>query len=196
MITITINDIEYKIPTSWDELYWKSYVRLIQLDENKENYLSPILYTQRFLEIISDQVEGTFDEMTVEQLAELEPIVANGFNLELLRNIETTTDHFTINGITYSFYTPETINKITIGEQGYIEMAKQRSDNDWDFLTRQLAVLIRPATLIETREGEKKWKLDRFNVDEVDHRIKILEENLSVKKLIMIHNFFQIGVSM
>ena len=195
MKTIIVDEQEYNLPTGWDELYWKGYVEMIKLEEQKEKYLSPFLYTQRFIEILCGVEDGVFDVMELETLAELEQKIVSGFNPDLLKDIQATVDHFEINGITYSFYSPNTINKITIGEQGYIEMTKQQSTNDWDFITRQLAVLIRPAILVTSKEGQTKWKLDRFNPDEVEHRIKILEANLSVKTLIMIHNFFLNGAS-
>ena len=191
MIKITVEDKEYNCPESWDELKWDSYINLLVLEENKEKFIVPLMYSQRFIEILCGVDEGVFDGLELDLMADLEPVIVKNFNPELLKNIVETTDHFIINGITYSFYSPNTIGRITLGEQGFIEMAKLNPNlSKYEYLKHELAVLIRPATKIITKEGEERWVLDKFNAEDVPFRAKILTENLSVKTLIMINNFF------
>jgi hypothetical protein len=187
MTTIVVEDREYKMPTTWGELVWKDYINLLNLEANKDKYIVDVLYQQRYYEVLCNEGEGVFDEL--EMNTELEAEIIEGFDPEKLKNIKDEADHFVINGVTYSFYSKNTIGKITFGEQGYIEIAKQR-EKDFDYLIKSLAVLIRPATKTITSEGLTKWKLDRFDAEDVEHRVKILEVNMKVLDLIRIYNFF------
>lgn len=193
MKTILVEDKEYGFPTGWDELNWKGYVGLLNLESKREKYIVDLLYTQRFVEILCGVDEGVFDEMETDMLSDLEPIITEGFNADLLKDIKDETDHFIINGLTYSFYSKNTISKIKLGEQGFIETMKMKSVEPYDYLLPALAVLIRPATVTTTIEGVTKWKLEQFDVEDVVTRAKILEDNLKVRDLIMVYNFFLTG---
>lgn len=194
MITIKTDDKEFSCPTKWDEINCKTYLQLLELETNREKYVVDFLYTQRFLEILCGVEQGGLDDLELEYLASLEPIITEGLSAKHLTNISATVDHFVFNEVTYSFYTPETIKKITLGEQAYIETLKS-STSMYDQLIKAAAVMIRPATLIATPEGRTYWKLDRFNSEDVDYRAKILEENLNTKDLVMLNNFFLTGAT-
>ena len=189
MVTIKINDKEFSCPTKWDEVKCKTYLQLLELETTRDKYVVEFLYTQRFLEILCGVEEGGLDELELEYLASLEPIISEGLSQKNLTDITATVDHFVFNGITYSYYTPETIRKITLGEQAYIETLKQSKDM-YDQMIKAAAVMIRPATLITTPEGRTYWKLEKFVIDEVEHRAKMLAENLSTKDMAMLNNFF------
>ena len=195
MKTILVQDKEYQMATSFDGLNWSNYIALLNLESRREKYIVDLLYTQRFIEILSGVEEGTFDEAEIDVLVDLEPLITKGFDPALLSNIQSTTDHFIINGITYSFYSKNTIGKIKFNEQGYIEMLKMQSKERFDFLPFALATLIRPAVSITTPEGITKWKLEPFDVEDVEARAKILTDNLNVKDLIMVYNFFLTGAT-
>jgi hypothetical protein len=195
MMTIKVEEQEYNFPTSWAELKWKNYVGLLDLEAKRDSYLVPLMYTQRYIEILCGQPEGAFDEMDLDVQSELEPVITTAFDPALLTSINTMKDHFVINGVTYSFYSANSIGNIKFGEQGYIETLKMNSKDTNSYLLKALAVLIRPATSVINSEGLTKWKLDKFNAEDLDHRAKILEENLSLIDLIMVHNFFLSGAS-
>ena len=136
MTTIITNEIEYKIPTNWDELRWDIYIDLMNLESKKETYIVPLLFTQRYIEVLAGAPDGAFEDVELNTLAELEPVLVKGFDQTALNNITQSTDHFIINGVTYSFYSPNTIGSITIGEQGYIEMMKQHNKQPFDHLLK------------------------------------------------------------
>lgn len=193
MITVKVEDKEYQLATNYGEIKWPTYVNLSQL--KLEKFIVPELYVQRFIEILCGVDEGVFDEMEYTTIAELSPVISEGLHPKKLEDIEETTDHFVINGVTYSFYSPNSISTMKIGEHAYVKKLEMDSNEPLENQIMALAVLIRPATQITTTEGLKKWKLEPFDRTDLAHRAKILEENLSVRDLIMVKNFFTYGIT-
>jgi hypothetical protein len=81
MITIITEDKQYNVPNNFDELKCKHYIKLVELEQDKDNYeLFPVFYTQRFLEILCDLEEGGLDELPFESLAELDQEIKEGLD--------------------------------------------------------------------------------------------------------------------
>lgn len=191
MIKISVGDKEYEMSSNWDELSWSKYIKILELESKRNLYITPILYTQKFIAILCGVNEEDLDEMELEGLSKLEEVIIEGFNPEELKNNVVGKDHFVINDITYAYYNQNTINKITLGEQSWIETMKQRAEEgDTNVIIKELAVLIRPATKIVTKEGREMWKMDKFDPEDVELRAKLLEDNLKIKDLLAINNFF------
>lgn len=196
MVKLSVNENEYNMASNWDELNWSKYMAILELESKKSLYISPMIYTQKFIAILCGINEDLLDELELEQLSTLEDIIVNGFNPQELKNNDVSKDHFTINGVDYSFYSKNTINKITLGEQSWIETMKSNApDGDKSVIIKELAVLIRPATKIITKEGREMWKMDKFDPEDVELRAKLLEDNLNIKDLLAINNFFLNGAN-
>jgi hypothetical protein len=196
MIKLIVNEKEYEMSSCWDELSWSKYIKIIELEGKRNLYITPILYTQKFIAILSGVKEEELDELEIEQLAKLEEIIIKGFDPQELKNTTVSKDHFVINDITYAYYNANTINKITLGEQAWIETMKNRAEEgDTSVIIKELAVLIRPANKIVNKEGREMWKMDKFDADDVEIRAKVLEENLKIKDLLAINNFFLTSAS-
>lgn len=191
MVKLVVNEKEYQMSSCWDELSWSKYIKILELESKKNLYITPILYTQNFIAILCGVEEEELDELELEQLSKLEEVIINGFKPEELKDTAISKDHFVINDITYAYYNANTINKITLGEQAWIETMKNRAEEgDTSVIIKELAVLIRPATKIITKEGREMWKMDKFDADDVEERAKLLENNLKIKDLLAINNFF------
>lgn len=190
MIKIKVGDIELDMVSNWDELSWEKYLEILKLENNKSKYLSNLLYTQKFIAILCGVDETILDDLEIEQFNTLEQIIIDGFDVGDLQDHTITADHFVINGITYAYYNQNTINKITLGEQSWIETMKSRNSDNYDVILYELAVLIRPANKIITKEGREMWKMDKFNPEDVELRAEILKKHLSIKDMLKINNFF------
>jgi hypothetical protein len=196
MIKLIVNENEYDMASNWDELSWSKYIKILELESKKSKYLSNLIYTQKFIAILCGINETILDDLEIEQLYKLEEIILKGFNPEELKNSIVGIDHFTINNIDYSFYSQNTINKITLGEQAWIETMKSKTEEgDASTIIKELAVLIRPATKIISKEGREMWKMDKFDPEDVEVRAKLLEDNLNIKDLLAINSFFLSGVN-
>lgn len=193
MIKITAEDKQFDFPESWDEVNFSQYVKLTELEQNKNTFISPVLWEIKFLEILCNAGDGELDTLTDEDLKVVEPILKDSLTPEKLNSTEEVNEeYFIINGITYAFYTQETLKSITLGEQAYLESLKS-STSLYDTIVKAAAVMIRPATQKTTKEGFKRWKLDRFKASDIEDRAKLFEAHLSVKHLMTMNSFFLSG---
>lgn len=192
MIKIKTEDKEFDFPEGWDEVKFSQYLKLIALEQKRETFISDTLFELKYLEILCNAEEGELDTLTKQDNNETVSIINQNFTPEKLNDNQISQDHFIINGITYAFYTQETLRGITMGEEAYLESLKT-STSMYDTLVKAAAVMIRPAKEITTIEGFKRWKMSRFNTSDIDDRAKLLAENLSTKDLMTMNNFFFSG---
>jgi len=61
-----LNEKEYQVPESWQEMSLKLYVNVAKLEEKRTEYFLGELYLLKIIEAICDAEDGELDELTLE----------------------------------------------------------------------------------------------------------------------------------
>ena len=52
MDKIKINDVEYNVPTSWEEITFEQYINFVKLEEIKTDFMLEELYLINLIEVL------------------------------------------------------------------------------------------------------------------------------------------------
>ena len=160
-----LNEREYEMPTSWDEMSLSKYVELAKLEELKENFGMPELYLLKVIEALCGAEGGDLDDLTLDMVNELSREV----NYLQEQPVWSNSNHIEIEGQDYVF--PEDLNKLTMGEYISIKTLQEQQTSQADLIPWLLAVILRPGKKEYNEETKKEfWKQDRFNVANLDFR--------------------------
>lgn len=160
-----LNEREYEMPTSWDEMSLSKYVELAKLEELKENFGMPELYLLKVIEALCGAEGGDLDDLTLDMVNELSREV----NYLQEQPVWSNSNHIEIEGQDYVF--PEDLNKLTMGEYISIKTLQEQQTTQADLIPWLLAVILRPGKKEYNEETKKEfWKQDRFNVANLDFR--------------------------
>ena len=160
-----LNETEYEMPTSWDEMNLSKYVELAKLEEMKESFGMPELYLLKVIEALCGAEQGDLDDLTLDMVTELSKEV--GYLQE--QPVWGNSRHIEIEGQDYVF--PEDLNKLTMGEYISIKTLQEQQTSQADLIPYLLAIILRPGKKEYDEETKKEfWKQDRFNVSNLDYR--------------------------
>lgn len=160
-----LNEREYEMPTSWDEMSLSKYVELAKLEELKENFGMPELYLLKVIEALCGAEGGDLDDLTLDMVNELSREV----NYLQEQPVWSNSNHIEIEGQDYVF--PEDLNKLTMGEYISIKTLQEQQTTQADLIPWLLAVILRPGKKEYNEETKKEfWKQDKFNVANLDFR--------------------------
>jgi hypothetical protein len=160
-----LNEREYEMPTSWDEMSLSKYVELAKLEELKENFGMPELYLLKVIEALCGAEGGDLDDLTLDMVNELSREV----NYLQEQPVWSNSNHIEIEGQDYVF--PEDLNKLTMGEYISIKTLQEQQTSQADLIPWLLAVILRPGKKEYNEETKKEfWKQDKFNVANLDFR--------------------------
>ena len=160
-----LNETEYEMPTTWNEMNLSKYVELAKLEEMKENFGMPELYLLKVIEVLCAAESGDLDDLTLDMVNELSKEV--GYLQE--NPVWSNSRHVEIEGTDYVF--PEDLNKLTMGEYISIKTLQEQQTSQADLIPYLLAIILRPGKKEYDEETKKEfWKQDRFNVSNLDYR--------------------------
>lgn len=160
-----LNEREYEMPTSWDEMSLSKYVELAKLEELKEKFGMPELYLLKVIEALCGAEGGDLDDLTLDMVNELSREV----NYLQEQPVWSNSKHIEIEGQDYVF--PEDLNKLTMGEYISIKTLQEQQTTQADLIPWLLAVILRPGKKEYNEETKKEfWKQDKFNVANLDFR--------------------------
>ena len=160
-----LNEREYEMPTSWDEMSLSKYVELAKLEELKENFGMPELYLLKVIEALCGAEQGDLDDLTLDMVNELSREV----NYLQEQPVWSNSNHIEIEGQDYVF--PEDLNKLTMGEYISIKTLQEQQTTQADLIPWLLSIILRPGKKEYNEETKKEfWKQDKFNVANLEHR--------------------------
>jgi hypothetical protein len=178
MYKFELNNKEYNIPNCWEDMTLGDYIRIMKLEEKKDDYLVPELYLIKMIETLTNISNDELDDMDIDCV---EDIIKN-MNLGFLgtepkwEHIK----HINIDGVEYVF--PKDLNKLKMGEVISIKTLQSQIPNEVDVIPYILAVLLRPGKLVKNEEtSEEEWVQDKFDAENIEHRIKIFMNQPIVK---------------
>jgi len=182
MKVFKLNNVEYNLITSWDELMLDSYIKFAKLEKNKE-FLIPELHLLRLLEILSGCNEGDLDELSMTQYSELQA------DIEFLSEppIERNEQHIVIDGIDYWFERGFNEN-ISIGAYVSARTLIENTPDELEVISKIIAILLRKATLVDG-----VWKQVKFDPSKIYTDAEFLEKRLKAVDIIGHLNFFLNG---
>jgi len=184
MIEFTLNEKAYKMATSWEELTLDKYINLVNLQgvdaevKIEELYLLKIVGALCGVDL-SELYELDMD--TVRNLVDKLEFIYKQPEWPLKRFIMFNDQMFVF---------PQELNKITMGEIISIKTL-QENKGQGEFLPYLLAVILRPGSEYEVN-GEKKYKQDKFNADDIEYRAKLFLD-LTIPEIMGSINFFLTG---
>ena len=160
MKTIKINEKEVTHIEDWSEMSMGNYLKLIELQTNKDNLLEEQFLLQ-FITLISDLTYEELDAFYEEDLMPL-ALELKSFNIENF--VKQEKRHFVFNGIDYCVVIP---NKLTMGENISLKLLEKKSINLMDSWLNIISILIRPATKSIDEFGEIIYTPNKFEGDEL-----------------------------
>lgn len=184
MIEFKLNERDYKMATSWDELTLERYCNLVALQGQEAEVKVEELY---LLKIV-----GALCGVDLAELYELDMTTVRNLvdNLEFIyKQPEWPLKRFIMfNDKMYVF--PQELNKITMGEIISIKTL-QENKTQAEFLPYLLAIILRPGEEYEA-DGVKKYRQDKFNADDIELRRELFME-LTIPEIMGSINFFLSG---
>lgn len=188
MDKIKINDVEYNVPTSWEEITFEQYINFVKLEEIKTDFMLEELYLINLIEVLCEMPEGSMNDLTMIEFNEL----VNKFGYLNTDPKLSKDKQIDINGITYVF--PDDLNKLTLGENISIKTLI-KDQNKYEQLYYILGVILRPGKIeIDAETKKEVYVQDKFTGDmnKINFRINLFKKVPFVKLLGQL-NFFLIG---
>lgn len=178
-----VNEKEWQMPESFDEMSLEAFLRITNLQENQSEAIFKELYIIKLIEALVGAEPGDLDDLTLEELGNLTK------DLDYL-NVQPNSkqvNQFVIDGVDYSF--PESFNKLTTGE--YISIfTLTEGKSTSDTILYLLSVILRPAKKVYCEITKKeKWVQNKFDAENIEYR-KNLFKKLPVLDVLWSVNFF------
>lgn len=170
MYNFKLNDNEYTLPNSWEELNFETALKLMKLQENKSLYEHDEFFVIAMIETLLGIEPGDLDDMTIPQLNDISNELLFISDAPKLRFIQ----HINFNGEDYAF--PYDFNAIKVGE--YISIKTLQQDKGLlDYLPSVAAILVRKATKSKLEESDKEvWVQSKFTANAIEERIDVLKK--------------------
>ena len=184
MKTFKVDDNEYKVPNSWEDMTLENYIDFFNFqDSNKDREIDD-LYMIEVFEMLSD-----CDRVLDIPINELKDLLGE---LLFLSDTPKLNENKTIL-IDGKLYGCVDLNKMTTGEYISIKTLMGSEKTVLNGLPKLLSIIIRPAEeVIDSETGEKKLKIEKFSVDNLTWRAEKLKE-LKVVDVLHWISFFLTG---
>ena len=184
MKTFKVDDNEYKVPNSWEDMTLENYIDFFNFqDSNKDREIDD-LYMIEVFEMPSD-----CDRVLDIPINELKDLLGE---LLFLSDTPKLNENKTIL-IDGKLYGCVDLNKMTTGEYISIKTLMGSEKTVLNGLPKLLSIIIRPAEeVIDSETGEKKLKIEKFSVDNLTWRAEKLKE-LKVVDVLHWISFFLTG---
>jgi hypothetical protein len=173
---LELNNKEYNIPESWDEINLDKFIKIQKLIETKQDYEDDI-WILKLIEVIIDISEDELNEVPFKELGKLSAAVSNIYNQEIPKSLP---KKIIIDDIEYGFVT---LDDISTGEYTSIKTIFQKMETS-DALPYMLTILIRPIV---------NDKLEKYNPQVCINRNKLFLEKLMVSHFKGLIDFFLNG---
>ena len=184
MKTFKVDDNEYKVPNSWEDMTLENYIDFFNFqDSNKDREIDD-LYMIEVFEMLSD-----CDRVLDIPINELKDLLGE---LLFLSDTPKLNENKTIL-IDGKLYGCVDLNKMTTGEYISIKTLMGSEKTVLNGLPKLLSIIIRPAEeVIDSETGEKKLKIEKFSVDNLTWRAEKFKE-LKVVDVLHWISFFLTG---
>jgi len=182
MITLELNEKEYKLPTTFNEMNIEMYSKLISIDKD----LSDMDKYKKIISLLTGIDEETVNQIKVEQLKLIQDKIQFMFNADKIELV----DRFSIDGQKYGFNYD--LNQMSFGE--YIDLEEfskpEEVNNNLHIL---MAILYRP---IKTKKSffrkNKDYKIIDYDSENVMKRAELFKTKLMMDKVLGGMVFFSI----
>jgi len=182
MITFKLNDNDYNLVTSWEEMTLGQWIKIQKLAQIKESFLIEEMYVFRLVDILCDVEEGELDDLSVGDINEF----SKSFSFLEVDYKPDIITHVNLNGVDYVFNV--NLNKLTSGEYISLKIVEGTNKNSLENIAKILAILIRPG--YQNEKGE--WVQHKFNAEEIEQRSFELQK-MKVVDLLGGYSFFLSG---
>lgn len=191
MIQFESNDKKYNLPTGWEEVTLNTFIRFCKIQEAQALIELPeeMLITA-LLEALCNVPQGEFEEMSFGQLITLSNEVKN-FNEENFKKLPLTNNVWIIDGVTYTYHKDP--NNYSVGEVADIRQIEAAKKNNYDWLLKIAAIVIRPATLVISEAGVEHYKLIKRSAVDTP-KLESVVGNMKAYEVMSIINFFLTGL--
>lgn len=189
MKTFKINEKEFNISTSWDDLNLGQYIEFASLYKDKSKYPIEEYFMLRVFEVLCQCDSGDLEDMSMEQLSELLTSI-QFINVQPKWKSKSTWD---IAGVQHSIKT--NMDQLTMGEVLSIKSIQAHPDFDEiKSLPLILSILIRPANKVLNQYTKKdEWIQDKFKTEDLESRKDYLMKNCKATDIMGVAGFFLNG---
>lgn len=188
MIKFSLEGKEYSLPTKWEEVSFKTFIRVNKIqDTNQVLPLPEEMLLTALLEAFCDVPEGSFDEMSYDQLLALSPEL-NNFQQDLPTTVATTWE---IDGQIYSYRRDPYQYKVN--EVADIRQIEATKTNNYDWLIKIAAIMIRPANKVISEAGVEHYQLIKRNMVDMA-KIEEVVANMKAFEVMTVITFFLNGL--
>jgi hypothetical protein len=182
MIKFKLNEKEYSLPESYDEVKLSTYIKVAQLESKKNMYDFEELYLINLLETMCDAEPNELNDLSLQDLQKMTE------KLLFLKDDKFPAEkHIVIDGKDYAFI--KSMNKMSLGEYVSIKTLCNGKDT-YEALPYILAIILRPANkVVDNETNEVSWELTKFDAENIDYRMNLFQ-NLPISKVLGSINFF------
>lgn len=191
------------VTESWDELTIAQYIEYVDAIKDIDTTLSMSsgknqVALLRLFEILSSVPKYGLDHLTIKDLKKIEKIITNYILTPL--EIKEYPSNFLLNGVTYITKSKDDMMNLTLGEKSSVNVLQQKY-KEFDYISRALAVLIRPGKSeidIETKkEVFIQEEFGQRDIDNLEFRASLFLSNLHPNfiKMIDYFNDYEIKIS-
>lgn len=183
MIIIEINDKEYNLPQSWNEVNIETFEKVMKHSSVLSTYKSEVLYTLEMFSILSGAPVDELKQMNRESFDKIGSL-CEWANEEIQ---PTHKDRWIIEGEEYKAV--NNMNSLTMGDTVSLELMINESD-EANLLGNILPMLIRRVKKITKSNGDIKETLCEFDADGYSELRDLFRKNLFVGDVFQLKSFF------
>lgn len=188
MLQFNHENKEYHLPQDWKEVSFRTFIRVSKIRETNEVIPLPdeMLLTA-LLEAFCDVPAGEFDDLIYEQLITLSAELQH-FNEAPPKTENTIWD---IDGTIYSYH--KNPYQYTAGEVSDIRQIEAQKGNNYDYLIKIAAIMIRPAVMSISEAGNSYYKLIKRHSADTEQREAVIS-NMKAYEVMTVIGFFLNGL--
>jgi len=184
MIEFKVEEIKYSMPTSWQEVNMRTFIRFQKIVElNTVLPLGDEVFLQQIFEALCGVDAGVFDDISYATVVMLNP------HLEAFNAVFPTSSNtqWVIDGVTYTYHSDP--HKYTLSEFGDIKTIQANSKANLEYLADIAAIMIRPAIKCLDEAGNEYYRLTkRSPVSQTTNKQTIL--NMNCVEVMTVVTFF------
>jgi len=183
MITLEIDNIQYTAPEGWHEVSLELFDKITEL---KDLELSGLHYSIALMTFLIG-----CESVVVKKLASEDIMVLNDLFKWVSEEIKPRmVESVLIEGITYAF--PTNLDKLSWGEKADAELIiKTENMETMKGLSKLLALLLRPATLVlNTESNKEELILEEYGIVNYEYRHDLFYKNLNMSDVMKFRDFF------
>jgi hypothetical protein len=183
MIIVEINDKEYNLPKSWNEVSIEMFEKIMKQASILSTYKSQVLYSLEMFSILCGAPIDELKEMNRESFDKMGDL-CNWVNDEIEPS---GVSSWTIEGTEYKAVS--NMNALTMGDNISLEIMINESD-EANILGNILPILIRKTKQVTKEDGSVKVSITDFDAENYNETRDLFKKNLNVADVFQLKSFF------